>query len=58
MLHCICSVLDYSGQSPMMNYDNNNRQQQQQYSIILQLILNPLAPQAAVLIEAGQDNQY
>ena len=42
----------------MMNYDNNNRQQQQQYSIILQLILNPLAPQVAVLIEAGQDNQY
>ena len=31
-------------------------QQQQQYFITLQLILNPLAPQAAVLIEGSQDN--
>ena len=29
------------------------QQQQQQYFITLQLILNPLAPQVAVLIEAG-----
>ena len=28
-----------------------------QYFSTLQLILNPLAPQVAVLIEAGQDNQ-
>ena len=30
---------------------------QQQYFFTLQLILNPLAPQVAVLIEAAQDNQ-
>ena len=35
------------------------RQQQQpeQYFVTSQLNLNPLAPQVATLIEAGQDNQ-
>jgi len=34
--------------------DNNKQQQQQQQSFIrLQVILNPLAPQVVVLIEAG-----
>ena len=36
---------------------HNQDQQQQQYFITWQLILNLLALQVAVLIEAGQDNQ-
>jgi len=35
----------------------NNKQQQQQFTTS-QLILNPLAPQVTVLIEAGQDNHF
>ena len=34
-----------------LKYDNNN------YFITSQLSLNPLAPQVAALIKAGQDNQ-
>ena len=46
----------------LANHTGQQQQQQQQKHFIIiiiisQLRVNPLAPQAAALIEAGQDNQ-
>ena len=49
---CECSPDETVGHPILGSYNNK----QQQYFVTSQFSLNPLAPQVATLIEAGQDN--